>query len=406
MYAYTPFRCVQVLIPQNGPMPALLTVKSNNIILSVEDPFTQLVTIFATVRGQRVSSAVVFSTVLDQDTLASARAPLPADAAWGLRSEAAASVLRDLDIGNNRVLVNKAGVEASKRRETPASIADGPSSPISLVFMGSLSFDGQKYIWLQQLERLSRARFAPKYLTFHLETERERADSIAQGTAPWRADDVDVFKKRLHDAGVPLVTAKTPIMDPSCISERDGDKSTDKRRREVAFRTVLESLDSAGGDPHLMSPPWTRQLFLLVADAIKSTSPDVLVIANGISLGDAVITSAARWAMGSRGLKIVMDFPNIKPNHGVDVDLLVTPSHYVARHPDIEALVESTKAPVVVVPPGIEVASPTISPMMQEGVSDARNRSGGSLHDLACGSHVPADLGYRTPDCHVRRGRS
>lgn len=383
-----------------------MTVDSNNIILSADQPYTQLVTIFATVRGRRVSAAVVFSTAFDKDTIASARAPLPADAAWGLRSEAVSPPPCELDTGNNRVLmVNKAGLEVPQRTGNTVSI----SSPIYLVFIGSLNLDGQKYIWLQQLERLSRARFAPKYLTFHEDEESRRAHSIAEGVAPWKEDDVEVFKRRLHDADVPLIRARTPRMHSSCISDRDGDKSTDKSRRDTAFRAVLESIDSAGGDPSLMSPPWAREFFLLLADAIKSASPDVLVVANSATLGDVVLTRAARWAMNGRGLKIIMDFPNIKPTDGIDVDLLVTPSHYAARHPDIEALAESTRASVVVIPPGIEVASSPVISSVEEGVSDAprpENRSGGSLHDLACSSDVLAELGCRDPDCHVRLGSS
>lgn len=300
-----------------------MTVDSNNIILSADQPYTQLVTIFATVRGQRVSAAVVFSTAFDKDTIASARAPLPADAAWGLRSETVSPPLRELDTGNNRVLmVNKAGLEVPQRTGNTVSIAEGRSSPISLVFIGSLNLDGQKYIWLQQLERLSRARFAPKYLTFHEDKESKRAHSMAEESTFWKEDDVAVFERRLRDAGVPLLRAPALRMDPSCISERDGDKATEKSRREVAFEAVLESIDSAGGDPHLMSPSWTRELFLLLADAIKRASPDVLVIANGVTLGDIIVTRAARWAMEDNGggLKIVMDFPNLKPTNGIDVD--------------------------------------------------------------------------------------
>lgn len=392
-------------------------VKSNSIILSAGMPYTQLVTIFATVRGQRVRASVVFSTIYDKHTIVSGRAPLPADAAWGPRSESVASRLRELDTNNNQMLVNKAGHEVlPQRREDTVDIAEGASSgPISLVFLGSLRLDGQKYIWLQQLERLSRARFAPTYLTFHEEEEgeeeeeSERANSFAEGATPRTAHDVEIFKRRLHDAGVPLIRARLPRMDLSCISDRSGDKSTDKSRREVAFGAVLESFDSAGGKPDRMSPPWAREFFQVIANAIKSASPNILVVANGATLGDVVLTRAARWAMEGRGLKIVMDFPNLNPAQGVDVDLLVTPSHYVARHPDIDALADLTRARrVVVIPPGIEVASSLVISPAEEGVSDAQlpgKVSRGFIHDLACSSDVLAELGCRDPDCYVRRAK-
>lgn len=389
-----------MLIPQNGDKPALLLAKSNTIILSADSPETQLVTLLVTVRGQRVSTSVLFSTIQDKATIVSARAPLPADAAWGPHSETVASLLREPDTANNQIMADNASLEAPQRQQ------ESTKSPISLVFLGSLRLDGQKHIWLQQLERLDRARFAPKYLSFHREEESERANSIAGRALPWKTDDMEVFKRRLHNASVPLLRASIPRVDLSCISESSGDKFTANKRKEVGLRTVFESVDSAGGKPHLMSPPWTREFFLVIADAIKSASPDVLVFANGATLGDAIITRAARWAMGSRGLKIVMDFPNLKPAQGVDVDILATPSHYVARHPDIEALAESTGARVVVIPPGTQTASSVIS-TVGDGVFDAlppsEKISRDSLHDPACSSDELTDLGCRDPDCHVRR---
>lgn len=261
------------------------------------------------------------------------------------------------------------------------------------------------------MERLSRARFAPKYLTFHEggetaeEEEGAGAKPDAEGASPWKADDVDIFKRRLQNADVPLVRASLPRMDAGWMSDNIDETITDYVRMEMGFGVVLESIDSAEGRPHLMSPPWARDLFLVVADAMKRASPDVLVIPNSVTLGDVVLTRAARWAMGSRGVKIVMDFPNLQPAQGLDIDVLATPSHYVARHPDIEALAASTSARVVVIPPGIEIASPVILPA-EEGASNAplsKYRSGGSMHDLQCGRDVPTEVGCRDPDGHMRR---
>lgn len=396
--------CMQVLIPQHGDKPTLLMEKSNTITVSVSRPCTQLVTIFATARGQRVSTSVLFSMIQDKAAIVSARAPLPADASWGPRSDAVSSLLRepDTDKNNSQILENRAGLLVSPRHDNTDVSTEGTPSPISVVFLGSLYFDGQKHIWLHQMERLSRARFAPKYLTFHEEEGDVGGKSDAEEARFREADDVEIFKRRLRNADVPLVRASLPRMDAGWIAENIDEKTTDNVRMDIGFGVVLESLDSAGGDPHLMSPPWAREVFLVIADAIKRASPDVLVVPNSVTLGDVVITKAARWAMGSRGLKIIMDFPNLQPTHGVDVDLFATPSHYVARHPDVEALAKSTTTPVVVIPPGTEVASAVV--LTEEKDVSEHNRSGGPLHDdLACGSDVLKDLGCRDPDCHVRR---
>lgn len=389
---------VQVLIPQNGHEPSIVMALSNTVTLSVDRPYTQLVTVFATTRGKRVSASVLFSTIQDKATIVSARAPLPADAVWGPRLDAVASHMYkpDTDATYSPMLVNKSRRGVSRQWRDITVSTDGASSPISVAFLGSLRLDGQKHIWLHQMERLPRARFAPKYLTFDEEEERGGGNSATR----WKTDGMEIFMRRLQNADVPLVRGSFPR--PRTDSSSEG--STENMPVEMGFQDVLESIDSAEGEPDLMTPAWTREVFLVIAGVIERSSPDILVFPNSRTLGDVVIARAARWAMGDRGLKIVMDFPNLEPVQGIDVDILVTPSHFVARHPDTEALAKSAGAPVVVIPPGVEVGSPVVS-SIEKGVSDAlvsESRSGGSRHGLACRRDMLTDSGCRDPDCHVR----
>eukprot|EP00903_Cladosiphon_okamuranus_P005408 g5396.t1 len=402
-----PARDDLVLLPQNGDKPTLLVGKNNTVTISVKSPCTQLVTIFATACGRRVSASALYSTIEDKATIMSARAPLPADAAWGLGSGAVTSLPREPDTDSNntsKMLANTSGLKVSRRPDS----TEVASSLISVVFLGSLRLDGQKHIWLHQMERLSRARFAPKYLKFHEEGEiKEAPRQSPMRKAPalgrrmtWR------FSREGYrtPTDVPLVRTSSPRMKASWMSESIDERATDYVLMNMGFGVVLESIDSAGDRPHLMSPEWPRDLFLVVADAIKRASPDVLVIPKSVTLGDVVLTRAASWAMGNRGVMIVMDFPNLYPAKGQGVDPLATPSHFVARHPDIEALAAYLKARVRTNPPGIEVASPVISPAAEEGASGApvsKQRSGGSMYDLECDSDVMTVLGCRDPDCHV-----
>lgn len=404
-------------IPQNGDTPDLLK-NGNSFTLEADTPCTLLVTLSATVLGRHVSASVLVSTILDKSAILSARAPLPADAGWGSRSEPTRSRLDgpegdqdfrgsffDTKSDKHANVVDTGGPEVLQRLGNAAGTA-GPAGPMSLVFVGSLQFDGQKHIWLQQMERLSRARFTPKYLTFQQEEIRDTSVD-AEGAGAWETDITEKFERQLLRAGVQLVKATLPRIDASSVSYgSDGDTSTDALR-ETALRAAIDSIDYAGDKPRLTSPPWARELAQVVADGVKSTSPDVLVIANDRTLGDVLLTRAARWAMGDRGCKIVMEFPNTDPMQGVDADVLVTPSHYVARHPDTIALAKSSRARVVVIPPGVEVASPF--PLPLEGVADASmsvRDSGGLPLERVCDSGVLRELGCCDPDCHVRQSES
>ncbi|CAM9801608.1 unnamed protein product [Ectocarpus sp. 12 AP-2014] len=416
---------LQVLMPQNGDTPFLLE-KGNSMILSSDMPCTQQVTLYAIVRGERVSASVLFSTVLGREAILSARTPLPSGVVWGRpRSMVCPPQIREHKEGGNSaslpkgdkstwqthesgtdVMVGKGGLywssgsAESQRCDSGEETTEGLPRPISLVFVGSLSLDGQKHVWLQQLEQLPRVRFAAKFLTFE---EQEGTHGSTAGA--WKTNAAESFKQRLSRAGVPLITVRLPQVNSSRIHQSvSGEVAPAHTLKEMAFKSVLESFHRAGGNPHLMGPPWTGEIFRHIADAVESASPDVLVIANGKTLGDDLLTKAARWAMGDNSaFKIVMDFPNIGPALGVDVDVIATPSHYVARHRDTQALAAAARAEVVVIPPGVPVAS-TLSQAktLLAGELLSLDRTSGELRrERVCDSGVLNKLGCCDPACHV-----
>lgn len=413
-------------MPQNGDTPFLLE-KGNSMILSSDMPSTQQVTLYATIRGERVSASVLFSTVLDREAILSARTPLPSGAVWGRpHSMVCPSRKREHEEGDNSVSFHKgtpstwqthgsatdvmvgkgglcsSGSAASQRCDSGMETTEGLPRPTSLVFVGSLSLDGQKHVWLQQLEQFPRERFAPKFLTFE-EPEGTHGSTVASA---WKTNAAESFKQRLSRAGVPLVTVRLPQVNSSWILDRVGGEAPTNSLKEVAFEAVLESIHRAGGNPHLMSPPWTGEIFQHIADAVESASPDVLVIANGKTLGDDLLAKAARWAMrDNSGFKIVMDFPNIGPALGVDVDVIATPSHYVARHRDTEALAAAAGAEVVVIPPGVPVASnlSRAKTLLADEALSLDRTSGELRREHVCDSGLLDKLGCCDPACHVRK---
>lgn len=382
--------CFQVLVPQNGAKPALLLESGNVFTIDMDTPHTQLVTVTAVVRGRRVSSSVLFSTVRDRAAILSMRAPLPADAMWGISSDPASrrgEPERDpettiLEVGSPRFDRSTSGTDefergAEAQHQNSEGGVEEPLKPLSLVYVGSLSLDGQKHIWLQQMEGLSRRRFAPKFLTFQGAGDREgaRVDGGGAAVSTWKREAAENFERRVRRAGVPLIKVASPRLLASDFDDlvhggtltNDGGVTAAPPTPlvEALFKLLLDNLDLAGGDPRLMSPPWAREVFSRIADGVRNASPDVLVVASGRTLGDVVLTRAARWAMGNR-LRIVVDFPNMKPARGISADVLATPSHFVARHPDVQALAAAAGARVVVIPPGVH-ATPS-SLRQPEGV--------------------------------------
>lgn len=416
----------QVRVPQNGPQPAFLE-KGNQITLDVREPCTQLVTLDAVVKGQRLSTSVLFSTVLDTSEVLKRRLPLPPDAVWGVPiiPNTRSTELREFGVSAEREVASRTPhndqrqiIDSAKRkadtlnptvneqhgpsvasynpasvrplssnvgerieaerqtaqaREPPAgyaklqaggiavrnphvTAAQVRQKPLSLLFVGSLAFDGQKSVWLQQMEDLPRQRFSPTYMTFQ---EGDQGDKLATPAS----HSGGILEERLQRAGVPLVVVTAPRLegDWSEIERFMGKRGRDEihvegsqnpNLREGAFSAVLESFDEAKGDPALMSPSWARDMFFFIGQAVAKVSPDVLIIGNAKTLGDAVLTQAARWAMGPSG-RVIMDFPNIDPAPGITADVLAAPSHYVARHSTTEALATAAGAHVVVIPPGV-----------------------------------------------------
>lgn len=383
-------------IPQNGDVPGVLE-SGNSVILDVWEPCSQLVTLEANVNGQHVSASVSFSIILPTEKLVSSRAPAPTTVAWGVpwfasehRSNEGRSLLQARPTRCQTTVEHAALIDEiadtsniwqdhRKVVREKSMTEDGttiepifPSHPLSLLFVGSLQYDGQKAIWVQQMEELPRDRFTSTFLTFQAEDEDSNGGRHRHSG--------DTVERRLRRAGVPVVKIRAPQVDPSLTGpynaknarnklvnadqprESDGEQSWNREGnlegslmaepKEVIFSKVLDSFGAAGGVPALMEPAWARSIFEYIAQAVASISPDILILGNARTLGDALLTQATRYVMRPSG-RIVMDFPNINPPAGITADVLAMPSHFVAQHPTTKDLAVATGAHVVVIPPGV-----------------------------------------------------
>lgn len=450
-------------LPQNGDKPALLE-GGNSVSFAVRDPSSLLVVLEARVNGGRTSSTVAFSTILRPWEIISLRAPLPVDATWGIASssidehplwEDITPISPDLDLHPTLEIMEQDAIgyqapEAgeSRRRRNQESLTQPQGSwskssearsqktsrPLSLVFIGSLAYDGQKAIWMRQMEDLPRDRFLPTFMTFQPEEDMGGGGFETGDVRPreWGAIHFnDDFKQRLRDAGVPLIKVAAPQVEGvdglarlsnSNVTGLDDFGGNEEGRRaasdreawsfdwvpndaepkEAIFSVILDSFAAAEGRPERMTPSWTREIFMYFSKSIASVGPDILVLGNSKTLGDVVLTRAARWAMGPDRL-IVMDFPNIDPPLGVAADVLATPSHFAARHPSTQELANSAGARVVVIPPGAETG-----PRQSSTPRNVESRPPALSGEPSCRSmcrSIPGETRRCEPDCQVGSSR-
>ena len=238
------------------------------------------------------------------------------------------------------------------RHAPPATRPDASAPPppasqkLRLVFVGSMTWDGQKTIWLQQIKSLDRRAYDIRYVSF-------MQDGDAQAKAP--------LAERLRSLGVPPLFAPIPAIDadeagarpagggPSLADVYNGTQST-------LDAYLMAGLEAARGIADRCEPSWVARTWRHLADAFGALDPDVVVFANARDSSDGLLTTAARIATPRAVL--VMELPNLFPHAPLDVDVLVAPSHYAATHYSVEAAVAgAAKRPAVaVINPGVDAA--------------------------------------------------
>jgi hypothetical protein len=163
-----------------------------------------------------------------------------------------------------------AGPAAAVRAE--ATCAGGGACvkpPLGLCFVGTMNVDGQKTIWLQQLERLPRSRFRPAFVTF-------------------AAPEEGFMLARLRELGVPVHSA------PLLIHPADEGIGEDVVADLAAY--LLRRLRAAGSAVDAVRPPWAARLWRTLVGAFEAARADVVVFANSRHDNDKILVAAARLA--------------------------------------------------------------------------------------------------------------
>ena len=249
-------------------LPAHVPTSMISIVLSSVEPATHVVSLSVVRRDT--------AHVDDEFEALGPKSPASFDA-----------VLSDADVARHR--------HAPPAPRADAAAPAGGGDPVRVLFVGSMKWDGQKTIWLQQIRGLDRARFDLRYVSFMQDAEEQRHSK---------------FATRLAALGVAPLLAPIPAIDAAEAAEapKDGaprliDVYNGSQATLDAY--LVSRLDAAGRDVDACDPPWVGRTWRHLADTFAALDPDVVVFANARDSSDAILTAAARVA--APRAKIVME---------------------------------------------------------------------------------------------------
>jgi glycosyltransferase involved in cell wall biosynthesis len=236
--------------------------------------------------------------------------------------------------------------EGRHPKYTPPQPMAVPNQNMKVTLVGTLKFDGQKSIWLQQIEKIPASTVQWSYIMF---ANNPTADELS-----------GPFARRLEQLNVPMmfVPLSTPMED--LVATFTKLQITQKIDGTSVLNLLVEYADQVDPNGVLGSFAafqarvnfgWMRDFWESLVQAIASTTPDVLVFANARDISDKVLVRAARYAQVP---SLVMDLPNLYPVRPLQIDMIVAPSHFAKQHHSVQPLLEHG-VPCTVVNPGVDV---------------------------------------------------
>jgi len=252
--------------------------------------------------------------------------------------------------------------------------------PINVCVWGSTVPDGQKRIFLQQMQTLP-GDFS---FTYFLSSESALIATDATGAALPMNDyeqklwaltqSRDPARPRLQVVRSPLLGFTIPFADleePVARRELPDDPKYNDIMRYMASR-----YRAAGGDIEAISPRWVAVPHIKAREALKQHACDVSVNGNirGVS-AEFLIINAAR----SLGIPTVSELLNLWVDADSAPDVLVGPSEYSLRHESVSWLATARKT---------DHSCLVSPPQRQEQVSPAQGKTDGmQLQQHPCGPH-------------------
>jgi len=213
-----------------------------------------------------------------------------------------------------------------------------PLKPASVVFVSTLTFDGQKTIWLHQLRLLDRKAFSMSFVTF------DQNDQLSDSPVLKILESLDVSCHILPFPPIYFEDLVNGLLgeDPWWLRADDPLYGTRERltveqiearlptSQKLLNPILLGALDRAGGLVSRIRLPFARRVWEHMVLGLQGA--DLVVFANARDQADVLLVRAARIA----GVKaLVMDLPNLFPARGLAIDALIAPSDYALSHPSV-----------------------------------------------------------------------
>jgi glycosyltransferase involved in cell wall biosynthesis len=241
----------------------------------------------------------------------------------------------------------------------------------NICIWGSNKMDGQKSIWLQQVQDTlpSHFRFTWILTSDNSNTAPGTVYHRLQGIASkynqslHRMDVKDFTGADLNDVRVTLIDSPFNrfAIEYSALDNRptnpDGSiglsaveaNTKNVRMEEYVYYYASERLRVAGYNVAKISPAWAQVTYATVTEHIRTTACDVVVYGNDRGFnGDVLLRDAAKKILG---IPTVAELLNLFMDQEMAPDVVVAPSLSAYRHESIAAL----KGPkVVIIPPGVD----------------------------------------------------
>ena len=222
---------------------------------------------------------------------------------------------------------------AEKRVDNPAV-----SKKINVCIWASVEPDGQKRIYLDQMQDLS----SDFQFTYFLSSESPLTSEDIKRPLNDIEEKLRVLSQN-NDPSRPLVFVVQSPMSGNNINMKDlaehptdGSQIIDQNSSgDDVLRYLAKRFDAAGGNIDNITPSWSRNPYVIIRDAFRSHKCDISVHGNNRAFSaDFLISSAAR----SVGIPSVAELLNLYVGGDGLPDVLVGPSEYSIQHNSVSWL--------------------------------------------------------------------
>ena len=201
-----------------------------------------------------------------------------------------------------------------------------------ICIMGPNNMDGQKKIWLQQLNHMNQSKFFFKWILMRksigISTEIE---SILRNISyieiienPY--DSYDLYEDHLNEKP-----------NDNTISAFDYWENGNYNK---LHEYIIKRFNIANKQIHFISPNWVREIYQLQYDLWIDLSCDVIVYRNNREFSmDSLMIDTAKLLY----IPIIVELQSLYPNNLTIPDIIIGPSHYAIAHESILNLLETAK---------------------------------------------------------------